>query len=159
MTYIIGKVKAIDNDAIYAQHYISTYDSNFRADINQCNRCSLFDPTAIVTTIHKNKNNFCAIKLPLRFCTEIKIQYNKHIGWRCSLSDLMLREIALSKLTNPYQYPSNPIPNLDVLPFDIHSINLLNNIKTNFTSASSLQFYTDGSLTSLGSSNVRLGIA
>jgi ribonuclease HI len=99
------------------------------------------------------------MKFPLQFCTEIKIQYNKHIGWRCSLSDLMLREVALSKLTNPYQYPTKPSPDLNVLPFDSSSIQLLNNIKSNFSSASSLQFYTDGSLTSLGTSDVRLGVA
>ena len=159
MTYIIGKVKAIDNDTIYAQHYINTYDSNFRADVNPCNRCNLFDHTAIVTTIRTNIQNFCAMKFPAQYCTEIKVQYNKHIGWRCSLSDLMLREVALSKLTNPYQYPSMPLPNLNILPFDTCSIKLLDTLKSNFTSASFLQFYTDGSLTSLGSSNCRLGIA
>ena len=71
----------------------------------------------------------------------------------------MLREVALSKLTNPYQYPTIPLPDLNVLPFDSFSINLLNNIKSDFISASSLQFYTDGSLTSLGTPNVRLGVA
>ena len=34
MTYIVGKVKAILNDEVYIQHYIPTYDANFRADIN-----------------------------------------------------------------------------------------------------------------------------
>ena len=62
-------------------------------------------------------------------------------------------------MTNPYQYPTKHLPDLNVLPFDSPSIHLLNNIKSNFTSASSLQFYTDGSLTSLGTSNIHLGVA
>ena len=51
MTYIVEKVKAIDNNTIYTQHYIATNDLNFRADVNLCNRCNLFDPTAVVTTV------------------------------------------------------------------------------------------------------------
>ena len=98
------------------------------------------------------------MKLSVQFCTEIKIRYIRNIGWRCSLSDLMLREVALSKLSNPYQYPTRPLPDLNVLPFDIYSTNLLNTIKSNFASASSLQFYTDGSLTFLGSLNYHLGV-
>jgi len=159
LTFIIRKVKAIHNESIFVQHYIAKYDSNFRADVTPCNRCSLFDPTAIVTPVRSNVHNFCAIQLPVQYCTEIKIQYNKHIGWRSSLSDLMLREVALSKLTNPYQYPIMPALDLNVLPFDNFSTTILNTFKTNFISASSLQFYTDGSLICLGSSNCHLGIA
>ena len=44
-------------------------------------------------------------------------------------------------------------------PFDQYSMDTLTNHKLTFTNASSLQFYTDGSLSNLGSANCRMGIA
>ena len=71
----------------------------------------------------------------------------------------MLQELALSTLTSPHQYPTKPSPNLSILPFDQPSINRLEHLQLQFANANFLQFYTDGSLTSLGSSNCQMGIA
>ena len=75
------------------------------------------------------------------------------------MSYLALQELALSTLTSPYQYPTKTPLDLTIIPFDQHSINRLDCFKTNFANANTLQFYTDGSLTLLGSPDCRMGIA
>jgi hypothetical protein len=71
----------------------------------------------------------------------------------------MLRKVTLSTLTSPYQYPTKPLPSLDIILFDQLSINKLDHLKVLFTNANALQFYTDGSLISLGSPDCQMGIA
>ncbi|CAG8719937.1 8295_t:CDS:2, partial [Funneliformis caledonium] len=66
---------------------------------------------------------------------------------------------ALSTLTSFYQYPTKPLPSLDVIPFNQISTNKLDHFKLQFTNANALQFYTDGSLTFLGSPDCQMGIA
>ena len=70
----------------------------------------------------------------------------------------MLQELALSTLSSPHQHQTEPLPNLSILPFDQPSINNLDKLQLQFANANLLQFYTDGSLTSLGSSNCQMGI-
>src|SRR5688500_17306965 len=66
------------------------------------------------------------------FCSIFKTFHKPREGWWCSLSHLMLREVALSTLTSPYQYPTKPLPSLDVIPFDQTSINKLDRLKLQF---------------------------
>jgi hypothetical protein len=138
MTFILGKVVKVEDAIIHAQHYLPNQTDSLQTPIVPCTRCNLFDHSAFIPYKQQQRHHFCAIKLPKSFCSIFKTFHKPREGWWCSLSHPMLREVALSTLTSPYQYPTKHLPNLDVIPFDQSSINTLDRLKLLFTNANAL---------------------
>ena len=109
------------------------------------------------------RRSLCFFKSTRALCSNLKMQANNNFGRFSPLSPLAIHEIALN-LINPHNnYYILPPPLLDFS--DIDSIfNLTTSLKLNqiahhFINASSLSFFTDGSLKNLGSPTVQMGIA
>ena len=158
----IGKILIIDQNVAHIQHYIMMIDDQFCTILDPCFGCPLNDTSTRSNRKMLWRNSLCCFKNPSHLCSEISIKAENNFSCLCSLSPLMLHELALNSL--------NPSNNFSIIPysfehsqsifiFDNASMTQLTNLALNFTNASSLTFYTDGSLKNLGLSTVQMRLA
>ena len=157
----VGKLLVIDQDTAHIQHFTTTIDDQFQTILDPCFGCTLNDHSTLLKRNMTWRRSLCCFKNPLQLCSMIKLKAANDIGRLCSLSPLMLHEIALNLITannNYFSITSHTVaPNVSL--FDNNTTIQLTNLATNFTNATSLSFYTDGSLRNLGHSTIKMGMA
>jgi hypothetical protein len=136
---------------------------NLTTQLIPCNGCEINDPAAL-TTLKENNNKMKAVCLFFfnkAKCTKINVNPICHQGYRCSLSPYILFDLADAAFNYPpcsSLLPHNHFPPISSI-FDHNTTNFLTNIAHSLTNRTHLQFYTDGSVSKIGTSSTRMGVA
>jgi hypothetical protein len=164
----VGRLLKTEEHYVHIMYVIPTNGSDDKTLLSECSRCELYDNHTYIPYQTINKDHKCFFIVPINHCFQFPTYHNTNeSSYGCSWSINLLNEL-VSAFIRLRTIPQSNLPALDFIPPNApsyiekfipssHSQSLLN-FRSQFSSCTSLEFYTDGSLVNLGSPSIRMGL-